>query len=323
MNETSSMPSSANATPSNATPSMSATDWALLVFLSVLWGGSFYFAKIAVPEIPPLTLAFGRVGIAAVVLAVVARLMVGPFPRDPSIWRQLAFMAALNNAIPFVLLFWGQIHISIGLASILNATSPLFGVVVAHALTHDDRLNLNRVVGLVAGFIGVVVLIGPGLVQELGADIWAELACLGAACSYAFGAVLTRRLRKLSPIMVASGQLTMSTMLLLPLVLLFSRPSSLLTASGPALGGLIGLALLCSALAYLIYFRLIARAGATNALLTTFLIPVSAIVIGIMLLGESVSLRQLAGMAAIFVGIAAIDGRAGRLIARQFRRTTA
>jgi drug/metabolite transporter (DMT)-like permease len=305
----------------NATPSMSATDWLLLVFLSVLWGGSFYFAKIAVAEIPPLTLALGRVAIAAAVLAAVARLMVGPFPRNPAIWRQLAFMAALNNAIPFVLLFWGQIRISIGLASIFNATSPLFGVVVAHVLTHDDRLNPNRMIGLVAGFVGVVVLIGPDLLQELGADVWAELACLAAACSYAFGAVLTRRLRGLPPMHVASGQLIMSTVLLLPTVLIFSRPSALLTASGPALGALLGLALLCSALAYAIYFRLIARAGATNALLTTFLVPISAIVMGVVLLGESVTPRQLAGMAAILVGIAAIDGRAGRFLMRQFRST--
>jgi drug/metabolite transporter (DMT)-like permease len=246
---------------------MTATDWMLLVFLSVLWGGSFYFAKIAVAEIPPLTLALGRVAIAAMVLGIVARFIGGPFPRDPATWRQLAFMAALNNAIPFVLIFWGQIHISIGLASILNATAPLFGVVVAHVLTKDDRFDLNRIIGLVAGFIGVVVLIGPDLLKELGADAWAEFACLAAACSYAFGAVLTRRLRALSPFVVASGQLMMSTMLLLPFVVLFDRPSALLAASTPALAGMIALALLSSALAYLIYFRLIARAGATNALL--------------------------------------------------------
>ena len=307
--------------PANTAPSMTAADWMLLLFLSVLWGGSFYFAKIAVAEIPPLTLALGRVAIAAAVLAAVARLVAGPFPRNPATWRQLAFMAALNNAIPFVLIFWGQIHISIGLASILNATAPLFGVVVAHVLTRDDRLDLNRLVGLGAGFIGVVVLIGPSLLKELGADVWAEFACLAAACSYAFGAVLTRRLRTLSPVMMASGQLTMSTMLLLPVVLLFGRPSSVFAASAPALAAMIALALLSSALAYLIYFRLIARAGATNALLSTFLVPVSAIVIGIVLLNESLSVRQLAGMAAIFVGIAAIDGRAGRLIAGKFRRT--
>src|SRR5262245_53927999 len=191
--------------------SMSPTDWALLLFLSVLWGGSFYFAKIAVPEIPPLTLALGRVGIAAAALAVVARLVAGPFPRDPAVWKTFTAMAALNNAIPFTLIFWGPLHISIGLASILNATSPLFGVLVAHALTHDDRLTHGRIVGLIAGLVGVVVLIGPGLLSELGSDVLAEFACLTASLSYAFGAVLARRLRGVPPTMVASGQLTMST----------------------------------------------------------------------------------------------------------------
>ena len=310
--------------PSEPKPglSMSATDWILLLVLSVLWGGSFYSAKIAVPEIPPLTLALGRVGIAAIALLVVARLVAGPFPRDPAVWLQLGVLAALNNAIPFTLIFWGQFHISIGLASILNATTPLlFGVLVAHVLTQDDRLTRGRVVGLLAGFVGVVVLIGPGLISELGADVLAEFACLAASCSYAFGAVLSRRLRGLSPMMVASGQLTMSTLLLLPAVLLFGRPAAFFTASNEALAALFGIALLSSAAAYFIYFRLIARAGATNALLVTFLIPVSAILMGLVLLDESIGARQLAGMAAIFIGVAAIDGRAGRFIARNLQRT--
>jgi drug/metabolite transporter (DMT)-like permease len=300
---------------------MSATDWMLLLVLSVLWGGSFYFAKIAVPEIPPLTLALGRVGIAALALAVIARLAARPFPRDPAVWLQLGVLAALNNALPFTLIFWGQLHISIGLASILNATTPLFGVLVAHALTQDDRLTAGRVVGLIAGFAGVVMLIGPGLLGELGADVLAEFACLAAACSYAFGAVLSRRLRGVSPIMVASGQLSMSTVILIPVVLLFGQPSAFFTASNAALAALLGIALLSSAFAYFIYFRLIARAGATNALLVTFLIPVSAILMGLVLLDETVSPRQLAGMAAIFIGVAAIDGRTGRFIARHLRRT--
>ena len=146
-------------------------------------------------------------------------------------------LAALNNAIPFTLIFWGQIHISIGLASILNATTPLFGVLVAHALTHDDRLTTGRVVGLIAGFVGVVVLIGPGLLSELGADVLAEFACLAASCSYAFGAVLSRRLRGVPPMMVASGQLTMSTVLLLPVVLLFGQAVGVLHRVERGAGG--------------------------------------------------------------------------------------
>jgi drug/metabolite transporter (DMT)-like permease len=298
---------------------MSATDWLLLIVLSVLWGGSFYFGKIAVLEIPPLTLALGRVGIAAAVLALVARAMIGPFPRERAIWWHFTVMAALNNVLPFTLIFWGQIHITIGLASILNATSPLFGVLVAHLMTHDDKLTIGRAGGLIAGFVGVVVLIGPDLLTEVGSNVLAELACLAAACSYAFGAVFSRRVRRRSPIMVATGQLMMSTVLLLPVVLLFDRPQVLLNASRAALWAMVALALLSSALAYLIYFRLIGRAGATNALLVTFLVPVSAILLGLLLLNETLDARQLAGMTAIFIGLAAIDGRLARLMTRKIR----
>jgi drug/metabolite transporter (DMT)-like permease len=291
-----------------------------MLVLSVLWGGSFYFAKIAVLEIPPLTLALGRVGIAALALIVFARIMAEPFPRDRATWRHLTVMAALNNVAPFTLLFWGQIHISIGLASVLNATSPLFGVLAAHLMTHDDRFSVGRAVGLLAGFIGVVVLIGPDMLTELGAHVLAELACLTAAGFYAVGAVYSRRVYGVPPVMMATGQLVMSTVLLLPIVLLFDRPETLFTASRAAIWAMVSLALLSSALAYVIYFRLIARAGATNALIVTFLIPVSAIVMGIVLLDEAVDARQLAGMAAIFVGVAAIDGRPARFIGRMLRR---
>jgi drug/metabolite transporter (DMT)-like permease len=291
----------------------------LLIVLSVLWGGSFYFAKIAVLEIPPLTLALGRVAIAAAALAIVARIVGARWPRDAPTWWTFTVMAALNNVVPFSLMFWGQIYIPIGLASILNATSPLFGVLVAHLMTHDDRLSIGRVVGLAAGFFGAVVLIGTDMLSEFGTNVLAELACLAAAASFALGAVHSRRLRGLPPIMVATGQLTMSTVLLAPIVFLLDRPSAVLAASSAALWSMMALALLSSALAYLIYFRVIGRAGATNALLVTFLNPVSAIALGILLLHESLEPHQLAGMAAIFVGLAAIDGRPAKTIARLVR----
>jgi drug/metabolite transporter (DMT)-like permease len=261
---------------------MSATDWLLLIVLSILWGGSFYFAKIAVLEIPPLTLALGRVGIAAAALAILARVTAGRFPRDAATWWTFSAMAALNNVVPFTLMFWGQIYIAIGLASILNATSPLFGVLVAHLLTHDDRLSAGRAVGVIAGFAGVVMLVGPDMLAEFGTNVLAELAFLVAACSYAFGAVLSRRVRGLSPIVVATGQLTMSTVLLLPIVLVFDPLSAVLAASRAAIWAMVSLALLS--------------------------------------LNESVDARQLAGMGAIFVGLAAIDGRPARMLARAMRR---
>jgi len=308
---------SASPTPSL---SISATDWLLLILLSVLWGGAFYFAKVAVLEIPTLTLVFGRVAIAAAVLLVLTQLMRTPLPRDRETWQILGVMAVLNNVLPFTLIVWAQIHISVGLASILNATSPLFSVFVAHALTADDKLSSGRIAGLIAGFIGVVLLIGPDLLGELGAHLWAQLACLAAACSYAFGAVYSRRLRGLQPITVATGQLTMSAVLLLPIVLIFDTPGIVMSVSRAALWALLALAVLSTAFAYLIYFRLIARAGATNALLVTFLIPVSAILLGMALLSEQLAPHQLAGMIAIFAGLAAIDGRAARVAAGLFRK---
>jgi len=300
--------------------SMSAMDWLLLVVLSLLWGGSFYFAKVAVLEIPPLTLAFGRVLIAAAFLGVLIRAVAGPFPRDAAIWRDFTVMAALNNALPFTLIFWGQIHIPIGLASILNATSPLFSVVVAHFATRDDKLTVSRALGLVAGFIGVVLLIGPDMLTDFGTHVWAELACLVASCSYAFGAVYSRRLKAQSPFVVATGQLTMAAVLLLPLALLVDRPWTLVSPSSAAVWAMVALAVLSTAIAYLIYFRILGRAGATNALLVTFLIPVSAILLGIVLLEEAIEPRQLAGMAAIALGLAAIDGRPAQFIAHYLRR---
>ena len=300
---------------------MSATDWLLLIALSLLWGGSFYFAKIAVREIAPLALALGRVGIAAAVLLVIARLFADRFTRDAATWRVFTVMALLNNVVPFVLIFWGQIHISIGLASILNATSPLFSVLIAHWLTTDDKLTTNRAIGLIAGFIGVVLLIGPDLIGEFGAYAWAELACLVASLSYAFGAIYTRRLRAYSPFVVASGQLTMSTVLLVPLVLLFDRPLVFLEASSYAISALVALAVLSTAVGYWIYFRVLGRAGATNALLVTFLIPVRAILLGLVLLEETIDARQLAGMAAICLGLAALDGRPARFAAKLLRRS--
>jgi drug/metabolite transporter (DMT)-like permease len=306
----------------NARPAltMSAADWLLLIVLSVFWGGSFYFAKVAVVEIPPLTLALGRVAIAATALAVAARILGLAWPHHTRTWVNFAIMAAFNNALPFTLLFWGQIHISIGLASILTGTSPLFGALIAHVVTQDDKLTAGRTVGVLAGLIGIIVLIGVDVLGEFGSHVLAEFACLVAAASYGFGAVYSRRVRGLSPVIVAAGQLTMSTVLLLPPVLLFDRPSAVLTASWAALGSMLALALICSALAYLIYFRVIGRAGATNALLVTFLVPVSAILLGIVLLGERLETHQIAGMAAIFLGILAIDGRPARWLARMLRR---
>jgi drug/metabolite transporter (DMT)-like permease len=300
---------------------MSGADWLLLVFLSLLWGGSFFFAKVAVAELPPFTLALGRVAIAAAILVVLVRLAGDDLGALARLWRRFAVLGLLSNAIPFSLIFWGQTVIPSGLASILNATTPIFTVLVAHFATMDERLDAAKLVGIAAGFVGVVVMLGPDLLSEVGANVWAQLACLGAALSYAFAGVYGRRLKEQPVTLVAAGQLIAATVILAPVVALIDHPWALPPPSGTALGALLALAALSTALAYVIYFRILARAGATNLMLVTFLIPASAILLGMLVLGERLSPRHFAGMAIIALGLAAIDGRPARYLARAVVRT--
>jgi drug/metabolite transporter (DMT)-like permease len=236
-------------------------------------------------------------------------------PGERRIWMAFFGMGFLNNLIPFSLIVWGQTHIASGLASILNATTPLFSVVVAHWLTSDEKLTRGRLAGIVVGIAGVIVIIGPGALRGLGTNVAAQLAILGASLSYAFGAVFGRRFRAMgiTPQVTATGQVTASTVLLLPLALLVDRPWTLAMPGMEIWAAVAGLAVLSTALAYIIYFRILASSGATNILLVTFLIPVSAILLGVTILGESLQPQHFAGMLLIGLGLAAIDGRLLRL----------
>jgi drug/metabolite transporter (DMT)-like permease len=288
---------------------MPAADWLLLVALSLLWGGSFFFAKIAVTELPPLTVALGRVSIAAAILAVLVKATGRHWPRGWPAWRAFATMGLLNNVIPFSLIFWGQTHIASGLAAILNATMPLFTVLVAHLATRDEKLTPARLAGVIIGFAGVIVMLGPDLLSEIGGNVLAQLACLAGAFCYALAGLYGRRFREQPPLIVAGGQLTASTLILLPIAALIDQPWTLAAPSTAAVAALIGLASVSTALGYIIFFRILASAGATNLSLVTFLIPVSAIALGATFLGETLAPRHLAGIAAIALGLAAIDGR--------------
>jgi drug/metabolite transporter (DMT)-like permease len=285
--------------------------WIWLLSLSVLWGGSFFFAKVAIGELGPFTVVFARVGLAALALDVLlVATGTNPFRRAAP-WATYFCMGLLNNVLPFSLIFWGQTHIASGLASILNATTPLFTLLVAHALTRDEKIDAAKVAALLAGFAGVAVLIGPEMLVE-GTSLWGEVACLGAALSYAFAGVYGRRFKamKIAPIEAAAGQVTASTVLILPIMLAADQPWTLPGLPSPTVwAALGGLAMLSTALAYILYFRILAAAGATNLLLVTFLIPVTAILLGAAVLGERLEPRQVAGMALIGMGLAIIDGR--------------
>lgn len=290
---------------------MSLLDWSLLLALSALWGGSFFFVGVAVKALPPFTIVLLRVTIAAGALHLVRRLSGTVMPWDGRIWRAFFGMGLLNNAIPFSLIVWGQTHIASGLASILNATTPLFTVLIAHILTADERMTKGRVAGVLIGFAGVVVLIGPQALTDLGADLAAQLAVLAAAISYGFAAIFGRRFKRMGvpPLATAAGQVTASSLMLLPVALIVDRPWTLVWPNLPVWAAVAGLALLSTAVAYVLFFRILASAGAVNLMLVTFLIPVSAILLGGAFLGEALAPADFLGMALIGLGLAAIDGR--------------
>jgi drug/metabolite transporter (DMT)-like permease len=286
-------------------------EWGLLILLSVLWGGSFFFVGVAVVELPTFTIVALRVGLAALALLLIARISGLAMPAEPRAWRAFLGMGVLNNAVPFCLIVWGQAHIASGLASILNATTPLFTVLVAHLLTADERLTAARAAGVATGFAGVVMMIGPDALRGFGSDVLAQFACLAAALSYAFAGVYGRRFRRMgvAPLQTATGQLTASSLLLAPAALLVDRPWTLPMPGAATWAAMIALAIVSTAVAYILYFRILERSGATNVLLVTFLVPVSAILLGALVLGERLDLRHFAGMALIGLGLAAIDGR--------------
>jgi drug/metabolite transporter (DMT)-like permease len=290
---------------------MTAQDWAMLLSLSVLWGGAFFFSAVALRELPTLTVVTLRVGLGAIILHGVVRALGNRMPREWRVWRAFLVMGLLNNVIPFILIVWALNHIASGLAAILNATTPLFTVIVAHYLTKDEKITAQRSLGLMAGFLGTLVLIGTDAVHGTSFDALAQLACVGAALSYAFAGVYGRQFkaRGIKPVLTATGQLTASSLLLLPIALLADRPW-LLPFPGPTVSmAILAAAALSTALGYLLYFRILGSAGATNVLLVTFLIPVSAVLLGTIFLHEPIRPHHLAGMALIALGLALVDGR--------------
>lgn len=296
--------------------------WAMLLTLAVLWGGSFFFNAVAVRELPSFTLVWLRVAMAAATLLLVLRLLGQRMPTEGRVWAAFFGMGLLNNVVPFVLIVWGQHHIASGLASILNATTPLFTILVAHLLTPDEKLTPPKAVGVVVGFVGAVFMVGPDALGGLGTGVTAQLACLAGALTYAFAGIFGRRFKQMgvAPMATATGQVCASTVLLLPLMLVVDHPWTLALPHVATWAAVVGVGILSTALAYVLYFRILAAAGATNLLLVTFLIPVTAILLGAMVLGETLLPRHFGGMALIGAGLACIDGRLPQLLFRPRRQ---
>jgi drug/metabolite transporter (DMT)-like permease len=298
--------------------SMTPYEWALLITLSILWGASFLFVGVQVAVLTPTTVVTLRVIIAGLLLYAILAILGLRMPTDRESWRDFLIMGFLNNVIPFSLIAWGQSHIASGLASILNATAPLFTVVVAHYLTADERMTPTRVTGVLIGFAGVVVMIGPSALEDIGGELLPEIACLGGALAYALSAIFARRFsrRGIAPLATATGQMTTASLIMLPVWLVLDRPWTIPAPSIEVIAAVLALAALSTVVAYVIYYRVLATAGSVNLMLVTFLIPITGILLGALVLGERLAPRHFLGMAAIGLGLACIDGR----LIRRMRR---
>ncbi len=294
--------------PQQMTPRL----WGLLLLLSVLWGGSFFFIAVALTGFPPFAIVLARVALAAAALSAACLALRLALPATREGWIACAGMGLLNNAIPFTLIVLAQGHIPSGLAAVANAATPVFAVLAAHLLTADEKLTANRLAGALTGLAGVALLAGPAaLAAGRGSEALGIARCLGACLSYGLSGVWSRRLKRagVTALPAAAGQCATSTLMMAPLVLLFDQPWALPAPPAEAVAALLALGLLATALAYALFFAILAGAGGTNAMLVTLLVPVTALLLGTLVLGEALEARHLLGMAVIGAGLLLIDGR--------------
>lgn len=277
-----------------------------LLALGVLWGSSYLFIKITVAEVPPLTLVAGRLTLATLLVGVILSCRHIRMPRDRRTWGRFFFLGLIGSALPYSLISWGEQHITSGLASLLQATTPFFTVVVAHFSVGDERITRTKIAGIALGFAGVGLLVLPDLRLGEPSGLWGQLAVILSSVCYAVSATFTRRwLREHPPLTTAMGQLTTGAIMMLVLSLLIERPFGL-SPSWPALSCWLGLTLLGTVLAYIIYFTLIARTSATFASMVTYIIPVNGLILGAVVLGERLDPAVLGSMALVLLGVALV-----------------
>jgi drug/metabolite transporter (DMT)-like permease len=297
--------------------------WGLISLLSLLWGGSFFFYKILVGALPPFTVVFGRVGFAAVALNLLLLVRRDPMPASPRLWGGFLVLGVFNCALPFCCFAWSELQLTSGMAAILNATTPVFAVLVASVHPTGEQMTVPRAAAVALGFLGVVVLVAPDILAGGGAgrkvdDLPRDLACLCAALSYAVAGFYGRRFRDIAPVKIATGQITTAALVMAPLSLVFDRPWALPAPPAPVWEALAGISLISTAAAYMLFFRILKRVGAANLLLVTFLVPISALTLGAVALREPLTPVALVGMALIGLSLVAIDGRLpARLLLRR------
>lgn len=295
-----------------------------LVLLASLWGPSFLFIKLAVADIPPLTMVVGRVGIASVLIFIVLRMQGRNLPKFGPVWKHFAVMAFFHNALPFTLFNWGEQYIDSALAAILNGTTPLYTIILAHIFIADDRLTPAKVLGVLVGFGGLMLLIGPSLVEGVQATTWGLVGVAIAAASYGVAIVYSRlNLRGLPPLVAPTAQLGLAALYMLPLSLLIDQPFSRPMPSLASLGSLLMLAVFGTALAFVVYYYIVERTSATRVSMVTYMVPVFGVVLGVLVLNEQLHWTAYAGCALILIGVMIVNGMFDRSLGWLRRPTDA
>lgn len=288
---------------------MGGTEWALLCLHAMLWGSAYFFIAVAKNDLPVLTINALRM-VPAVALAMTIVLAMGcRLPVSLRDWGRFTFLALLNNYVPFSLIVLAQHHVTGGMAAVFTATTPLFAIFLAHLLTRDEKLSGPKLFGILMGITGVAILALPDLMGGAQGSLLAKLALVTTAIMYAFGGIYSRRLGHYPPQVIAAAHMLMTLTIGLPVMLIVDRPWTLPMPSAAALGAVASAGIFASALASIIYFTLIKRAGATNALLVTLLLPLTPMLLGYLVLGETMSGRELIGAAVIGLALLVIDGR--------------
>jgi len=306
-------------TPANA--GMTGRLWLLILLMSALWGGGFMFIKFALTGFAPFSVVAGRVGVAALALGLIVAVGRQRLPRQAKVWRAFFIMGALNNLIPWMMVAWAQTQIPSSMAAILNAPTPLLTAVMAHLLTDDEKLTPQRFTGVLAGMLGVALVVGPGVLSGMDSAVLAQVTCLSATVSYAASAVYGRVFRSMdvTPVVAAFGQQLMVAAVIIPLALVVDQPWARPAPGAGAIAAVLALGVIATALPYIIFYRVLAEAGATNLMLVNLLIPGWAVALGAMVLGERLPPTAFLGMAMVGLGLAVIDGRLFPAIWRRLR----
>ncbi len=282
----------------------------LLFLLATLWGPSFLFIKVAVAEIPPLTMVTIRVGLAALLLYLFLRLRGGRLPDLGRLWLHFAALGLLAHAIPFTLISWGEIYVDSAVAAILNGTTPLFTMLIAHHAIADERMSWSKFAGMLLGFQGLLFLVWPAIASGFQASTGGILAVTLASCSYGMAMVYARRyLRTLPSLVAPTAQLLVATIYMIPLALYFERPFSLSWPSLQAVGSLVALAVIGTAMAFVVYYKIIEVAGATYLSMVTYILPVFGVLLGVLILNEQLTWNAYVGCGLILSGVMVVNGR--------------